>query len=241
MIHIIKKYKWVIATSLICILFGILTFFTFINQSSIELKDSNLQTLLVADLILLLIFFTVNIRESYKILKERSNKKLGSETSSRYFIFFTVTTLLPSILIAILSLVLFNVGLQKYFDKKITSAVNNSYEVAKNYIEETKRSVEADIFLVGIDLNRFSGILFSNPQRVQSSINTQKNLRRLDEIYLIDSDGTILLGETNNPDDQFLLPTEDEFDSALSGKPVAINVGSENKTAFILKLNNFKI
>ena len=41
MIHIIKKYKWVIATSLICILFGILTFFTFINQSSIELKDSN--------------------------------------------------------------------------------------------------------------------------------------------------------------------------------------------------------
>ena len=53
-------------------------------------------------------------------------------------------------------------GLQKYFDKKITSAVNNSYEVAKNYIEETKKSVEADIFLVGIDLNRFSGILFSN-------------------------------------------------------------------------------
>ena len=55
-------------------------------------------------------------------------------------------------------------GLQKYFDKKITSAVNNSYEVAKNYIEETKKSVEADIFLVGIDLNRFSGILFSNPK-----------------------------------------------------------------------------
>ena len=83
MIHIIKKYKWVIATSLICILFGILTFFTFINQSSIELKDSNLQILLVVDLFLLLIFFTVIIRESYKILKESRSKKLGSETSSR--------------------------------------------------------------------------------------------------------------------------------------------------------------
>ena len=81
---------------------------------------------------------------------------------------------IPSLVIAIFSLILFNVGLQKYFDKKITSAVNNSYEVAKNYIDETKRSVEADIFLVGIDLNRFAGILFSNPQRVQSSINTQK-------------------------------------------------------------------
>ena len=165
MIHIIKKYKWVIATSLICILFGILTFFTFINQSSIELKDSNLQTLLVADLILLLIFFTVIIRESYKILKERRNKKLGSETSSRYFIFFTGTTLLPSILIAILSLVLFNVGLQKYFDKKIKSVVNNSAEIANNYVEQTRNSVESDILLVLLDVNRNSELYYSNPQK----------------------------------------------------------------------------
>ena len=125
MIHIIKNYKWVIATSLICIMFGVSTFFTFINQSSIEPKDTNLQILLIADLVLLLIFFAVIIRATYKILKERRSKKLGSATSSRYFIFFTATTLLPSILIAILSLILFNVGLQKYFDKKIKSVVNN--------------------------------------------------------------------------------------------------------------------
>ena len=115
----------------------------------------------------------------------------------------------------------------------------DSYEVAKNYIDETKRSVEADIFLVGIDINRFSGILFSNPKRVQSSIRIQKNLRRLDEIYLIDSTGTILLGETNNPDDKFMTPTDEEFDLALGGKPVLVNASSENKTAFMLKLNNF--
>ena len=52
MIHIIKNYKWVIATSLICIIFGLLTFFTFTNQSFITLKDLNLQILLIADLIL---------------------------------------------------------------------------------------------------------------------------------------------------------------------------------------------
>ena len=164
MIHIIKKYKWVIATSLICILFGILTFFTFITQSSIELKDSNLQILLLADLFLLLIFFFLIIRETYKIIKERRSKKLGSETSSRYFIFFTATTLLPSILIAILSLVLFNVGLQKYFDKKIKSVVNNSAEIAKNYVEQTRNSVEADILLVLIDVNRNSELYYSNPK-----------------------------------------------------------------------------
>ena len=239
MLNTIKNFKWFFTISFISILLGLLTFVTFINQKLIFLNEDYLQYLLILDVTVLILFLMLLVRETTKLFLKIKSGKEGSKTSLNYVLQFSMFAFIPSLVIAIFSLILFNVGLQKYFDKKITSAVNNSYEVAKNYIDETKRSVEADIFLVGIDLNRFSGILFSNPQRVQSSINTQKNLRRLDEIYLIDSAGTILLGETNNPDDQFLLPTEDEFDSALSGKPVAINVGSDNKTAFMLKLNNF--
>ena len=88
MIHIIKNNKWVITTSLICMLFGVLTFFTFINKSFIELNDFNLQLLLFIDLILLLLFFTLIILNIYKILKERKKGKLGSETIVRYITFF---------------------------------------------------------------------------------------------------------------------------------------------------------
>ena len=112
MIHIIKNYKWVIAASLICIIFGLLTFFTFINQSFINLNNLTLQVLLILDLTLSILFFLLVIYEIYKILKERSKGKLGSETSLRYILFFSTTTLLPSILLAIFSLFLFNVVLQ---------------------------------------------------------------------------------------------------------------------------------
>ena len=153
MIHIIKNYKWVIASSLVCIIFGLLTFFTFINQSFIRLNDQNLQILLLIDLILLIIFFTLVIYETYKILNDRRKGKLGSETSLRYMLFFSTTTLLPSILIAIFSLILFNVGLQNYFDNKIKTVVNNSSEVANNYLEEVRNSIESDIMLVNLDVN----------------------------------------------------------------------------------------
>ena len=153
MIHIIKNNIWVIATTLICIFFGVLTFFTFINESFIELNDFNLQALLFADAILLILFFVFIIRTTYKVVKNRRKGKLGSETSLRYIAFFTTTTLLPSILIAIFSLFLFNVILQKYFEKKIKSIVNNSAEVAKNYVEQTRNSIEADILLMELDLN----------------------------------------------------------------------------------------
>ena len=148
MIHIIKNYKWVIGSSLICIIFGLLTFFTFINQSFIKLNDYNFQVLLIIDLALLIIFFTIVIYQTYKILSERKKGKLGSETSLRYILFFSTTTLLPSIIIAIFSLILFNVGLQKYFDNKIKTAINNSAEVAKNYVDQIRNSIEADIVLV---------------------------------------------------------------------------------------------
>ena len=117
MIHIIKNNKWVITTSLVSVFFGLLTFFTFINQSFIKLNDLNLQILLIIDALLLILFFTLIVRAVYKILAETRKKTLGSETSLRYIVFFTTTTLLPSILIALFSLVLFNVGVQKYFDK----------------------------------------------------------------------------------------------------------------------------
>ena len=73
MIHTIKNIKWVIATSLVCILLAVLTFFTFINKGFVELNETNLQILLFFDLVLLVLFFTLIAREIYKVLKERKN------------------------------------------------------------------------------------------------------------------------------------------------------------------------
>ena len=135
MIHIIKNNKWVIATSLLCILLVVLTFFTFINKGFVELNETNLQILLFFDLVLLVLFFVLIIHEIYKVLQEIKRKTLGSQTSLRYITFFSITTLLPSILIAIFSLFLFNVILQKYFEKKIKNVINNSAEVSRYYVD----------------------------------------------------------------------------------------------------------
>ena len=88
MIHTIKNNKWVIAMTLICVLLGALTFFTFINQSFIKLNDFNLQILLFIDAVLLVIFFVIIFHQIYKIVRERKKGKLGSETSLRYIVFF---------------------------------------------------------------------------------------------------------------------------------------------------------
>ena len=56
MIKALKDLKWIIGVSIACITLCILTFFTFINQGFIELNESNLQTLLLIDILLVSVF-----------------------------------------------------------------------------------------------------------------------------------------------------------------------------------------
>ena len=239
MIHTIKNYKWVIATSLICILFGILTFFTFINQGFIKLTDFNLQILLFSDLVLLILFFGLITYKTYKILSDRKKGKLGSETSLRYILFFSTTTLLPSIIIAIFSLILFNVGLQKYFDSKIKTVVSNSAEVAKNYVDQIRNSIEADISLMVLDVNNQSALYYENPKQFLNILSSQRLLRRLDEVHLLDSSGNIIMSNIVDISMNFVPPPEEAFIMSLDGRPVRIVDPRTNRTSALVKLNNF--
>ena len=239
MIKTIKNFKWFFTVSLLCVLLGVFTFITFINRDFIFLDEDNLQYLLILDVTLLVIFLILLIRETSKLFSQYLKKKTGSKTSLNYVLQFSLFAFIPSLIVAVFSLILFNVALQKYFDQKITSAVNNSYEVAKNYIEESKRSVEADIFLISTDLNKYYNVYFSNPVKFKQFVRTQRLLRKIDEIYLIDSTGSILLKDVNNSDVELKVPSDEYFNDALEGKPVPIDRSEEKKTAFMVKLNNY--
>ena len=205
MINTIKNFKWFFSVSFLCVILGVFTFITFINQGFLFLNEDNLQYLLMLDVTLLLIFLLLLIQETSKLYSQYSKKRSGSKTSINYVLQFSLFAFLPSLVIAIFSLILFNVGLQKYFDKRITSAVNNSYQVAKNYIEETQKAVETDIYLISLRFKQiFSNFFFLIQKDFLNIVRTQKNLRKVDDLYINDSSGTILLADVNNPEDEFI-------------------------------------
>ena len=132
MFKIIKNFNTIILSSFLCIFMGIVTFLTFINEGFVDLTDQNLQTLLIIDIFLLLIFFTLIFRNFYRFYYTGKKNKKGSQTNLKYISVFSLFTVIPSLIVAIFSLFIFNFGIQNYFDKQITNAVNNSYDVAKN-------------------------------------------------------------------------------------------------------------
>ncbi|MBD1172093.1 HAMP domain-containing protein [Pelagibacterales bacterium SAG-MED05] len=238
MFKIIKNFNWIILSSFLCIFLGIVTFLTFINEGFVPLTDQNLQILLIIDIILLLIFFTLIFKNFYRFYYTGKRNKTGSQTNLKYISIFSVFTLIPSLVVAIFSLFLFNFGIQNYFDKQITNAVNNSYDVAKNYLEESKKNVQSDIILMSVGLNRASGFYYSDLNRFKAIMKSEKILRRVDDIYLIDSLGNILISDVRDITDEFVVPSDEDYDQVLEGKPVLITNNLENKTTVMTKLNS---
>ena len=238
MFKIIKNFNWIILSSFLCIFMGIVTFLTFINEGFIPLTDQNLQFLLILDVILLLIFFSLIFKNFYRFYYSGKKNKTGSQTNLKYISIFSVFTVMPSLVVAIFSLFIFNFGIQNYFDKQITNAVNNSFDVAKNYLDESKKNVQSDVILMSVGLNNASNLYYSNPNRFKIIMNSEKILRRIDDVYLIDSLGNILMSNVRDITEEFIIPSEEDYDLALEGKQVFITNNLENKTTVMTKLNS---
>jgi two-component system, NtrC family, nitrogen regulation sensor histidine kinase NtrY len=238
MFKIIKNFNWIILSSFLCIFMGIVTFLTFINEGFVPLTDKNLQTLLIIDILLLVIFFTLIFKNFYRFYYTGKKNKKGAQTNLKYISIFSLFTVIPSLVVAIFSLFIFNFGVQNYFDKQITKAVNNSFDVAKNYLEESKENVLSDVILMSVGLNRASGFYYSNPNRFKNIIRSEKILRRIDDVYLIDSIGNILLSDTRDISEEFIIPADEDYDQVLEGKPVFITDNLKNKTTVMTKLTS---
>jgi len=236
MLALLKRNFFIIVIFIITLSLAFITFLTFIGKSFIDLNDNNLQNLLIFNLVLLILFFILIFIDIKNSIKNNINVR-GSVANRKYIISFGLFTFIPSLLIAIFSLFIFSFALEKYFDKKITSAVNNSYEIAKNYLEEKRNKIESEIILIAFDLNKYSKIMKSNPNRFQSILNTQSVIRDIDQLHLINGEGNLIQSANNSiykkiDDRAIKMVLNDE-------RPLKIINTFENKSAAVIKLTNY--
>ncbi len=234
----IKKNIYLIILFIITLSIGFLTFLTFIDKGFIELNDQNLQYLLILNIILLVSLFLFIFSEIQKAIKNDIDKD-GLKSNKKYITYFALFTLIPSVLISIFSLFLFSFALEKYFDKKVTTVVNNSYELARSYVEEIRNKIQSDIILIAFDTNKSKKFLNDNADEYKRFLNTQKIIRDVDEIHIIDVDKKLLFTTINNS--QFFVPPVDKALNLVleDDRPLKIINAPENISAAIMRLQNF--
>ena len=239
MFEFIKKNIYLILLFFITLSIGFLTFLTFIDKGYIELSDRNLQYLLILNIILLFLLFIFIFFEIKKTIKNDIDRD-GLKSNKKYITYFALFTLIPSLLISIFSLFLFSFALEKYFDKKVTTVVNNSYELAKDYVEEVRNKIQSEIILIAFDTNKSKKFLNDNFNEYKRFLNTQKLIRGVDEIHIIDIKKKLLF-TTLDSDQPYTPPVDEALNLVLDDdRPLKIINAFENKSAAIMRLQNFQ-
>ena len=237
MFEFLKKNIFIFFLSSITLFIGFLTFLTFIERSFIELNQKNLQYLLIINIFLLFLLFLFIFKEIKNSIKVDIDKD-GLTSNKRYITYFSLFTLLPSVLISIFSLFLFSFALEKYFDKKVTTVVNNSYELAKDYVQEVRNKIEADIILIAFDTNKSIKFLNNNKSEYLRFLRTQKLIRGVDEIHIINENKTLLY--SSELPNKYIPPVDKALNLVLDDdRPLKIINAPSNISAAIIRLQSF--
>jgi len=239
MLNFIKKNLFIILIFFVTLLLGFLTFLTFLDKSFIKLNDQNLQYLLVSNIALLIIFFLFIFFEVKNSIKSEIVVE-GSKANRKYIAFFSLFTLIPSVLISAFSLFLFSFAVEKYFDKKITTAVDNSYKIAQNYVSDVRNKIESDIVLIAFDLNQNISLYKNNKKQFANFLNTQRLLRNIDGIFLINNEGRLIF--LNSTKKNLYQPPSKEALKMVENdnRPLKILNAYENTSAALMRLSNYE-
>ncbi len=238
MLEFLKKNILIIILSSITLFIGFLTFLTFIDRSFIDLNEKNLQYLLIINIFLLILLFILIFVEIKNSIKNDIDKD-GLTSNKKYITYFSLFTLIPSILISIFSLFLFSFALEKYFDKKVSTVVNNSYELAKSYIQEVRNNIQSDIILIAFDTNKSAKFLNDNESDYLRFLKTQRIIRDVDEIHIIDDNKSLLFSSLEDKS-KYKSPLDEAINLVLDDdRPLKIINAPQNMSAAIMRLQTF--
>jgi len=184
---------------------------------------------------MLFIFIFFEIKKTIK----NDIDKDGINSNKKYITYFALFTLIPSLLISAFSLFLFSFALEKYFDKKVTTVVNNSYELARDYVQEVRNKIQSEIVLIAFDTNKSKRFLNDDIKEYKIFLDTQKIIRRVDEIHIIDINKKILFSTLKNKL-LYVPPVDEALNLVLDDdRPLKIINTEKNRSAAIMRLQNF--
>ncbi len=138
-----NKFSAFILLSVFITLFA-LTVYSLISSNEIVRNAELIQYLVIADFVFLLILLLYLSIFFINYLKYKKREVVGLRLFNKFFLFFGLFSVIPSGIILIASAIFFNIEVSTWLGPAFKSTVNNSYQLAQKYIDQTERDLITD-------------------------------------------------------------------------------------------------
>ncbi|MGH6982367.1 MAG: ATP-binding protein [Stellaceae bacterium] len=197
------------------------------------------QLFLLLNLVLVLPLCGIIFWKVAQVWAERRRGLAGSRLHVRLVLLFGLVAVIPTIIVAVFSYLLFSFGVQSWFSERVRTALSESLVVAEAYLHEHQNTIRADVASMAADLDRDSQFLIMEPQRFGQMVTAQAALRSLTEAVVFDGEGHILARSGLTASLELEPVPEGAMQQADAGNIAVLTSDNDDRVRALVKLPQF--
>jgi two-component system, NtrC family, nitrogen regulation sensor histidine kinase NtrY len=202
-----------------------------------------LRIVLLSDLIYVLVVASLVLIRVAKMIAARRAKSAGSRLHLRLTGVFALVALIPTVLVAVFSVLTINVGLEGWFSDRVRNVLSTSLQAAQAYEAEHKQDLSRDALgLAGfLNTERQATFFMSDAEVRQALGRVQPQIERsLTEAFVIDGLGDIRARGARSYEFDYERPTAEDLKAALDIGILIIQDWGNNEFRALVPLTAFE-
>lgn len=188
---------------------------------------------------LIIAMFTIIVIQALGLRRAWNERIPGARLHTRIVVLFSVIAALPAILLAIAATTTFSRAIDGNFSARMRAIVDNSYDVAREYVVEHSKIIRTDVVNMVRDIDGASAELKDDPDAFQKFLIGQAGLRDLQAVHIIDKDGVPTVMAIDDPKLPYIVPSVAIIKQAEAGQVPVVMPTDDYRVAAIAKLEKY--
>ncbi|HWA78682.1 MAG TPA: PAS domain-containing sensor histidine kinase [Acetobacteraceae bacterium] len=218
---------------------GIATFTVLAGGVKFGVSPDWVVSMVLANLIVLLLLGLLLAVRLTRVWVERRRGSAGSRLHVRLVLLFSVVAAVPAILVAVFATAFFHYGIQAWFNDRVRTALDQSLEVSRGYLDEHRNAIRADALAMANDLTRAGEVFANAPQQFGQVLATQTALRGLTEAVIFEPvTGQVIASSGVMAGFGMPLPPSWAVDVARAGSVAVLDTGNGTSVEAVVRLDS---
>ena len=188
---------------------------------------------------LIIAMFTIIVIQALGLRRAWNERIPGARLHTRIVVLFSVIAALPAILLAVAATTTFSRAIDGNFSARMRAIVDNSYDVAREYVVEHSKIIRTDIVNMVRDIDGAAAELKDDPDAFQKFLIGQAGLRDLQAVHIIDKDGVPTVMAIDDPKLPYIVPSVAIIKQAEAGQVPVVMPNGDYRVAAIAKLEKY--
>ncbi|MFZ0764855.1 ATP-binding protein [Bradyrhizobium sp.] len=187
----------------------------------------------------ILVLVGIICREAWQVMQARRRGRAAARLHVQVVSLFSIMTVLPAVLVAIVANVTIERGLDRLFSGPTRQVIQNSQSIARAYLNEHAQLIRGDIIGMANDIAHARPLYDQDRQSFREFLTTSATSRNLPGAMLIDKDRHVLESAETGVPLAFAAPPAGFLNNVNENEPEIAVLPEENYVAALIRLRAF--